>query len=100
VIGSAFAADDECAPNGGAARLLARQRARPRDRLLQLSAARIEGNWLRGAASSVGEMRAGDAAEGAQFTDGLLAVIARVNPALVHLSQLVPPVRGSMQQDR
>jgi hypothetical protein len=43
------------------------------------------------------EMRAWDAAEGARFTDRLLAVIAQVKPGA---GTAVPPVRGSLQQDR
>ena len=58
--------------------------------LLQLAAARNDGNWLRGAAAGLGGIREWDAAEGARFTDRLQSAAAQANPALVSLSLLSP----------
>jgi hypothetical protein len=58
--------------------------------LLQLAAARNDGNWLRGAVAGLGGMREWDAAEGARFIDRLQAAAAQANPALVSLSLLSP----------
>jgi hypothetical protein len=58
--------------------------------VLQLAAARQDGNWLRGAASGVRGLREWDAAEGARFIDRLQAAAAQANPALVSLSLLSP----------
>ena len=58
--------------------------------LLQLGAAWKDGNWLRGAAAGLGEIRQWDADEGARFIDRLQAAATQANPALVSLSLLSP----------
>jgi len=57
---------------------------------LQFSAAQQDGNWVRGAASSISDLRAWDSTEGDRFIDRLQAAAAQVNPALVSLSLLSP----------
>ncbi len=58
--------------------------------LLELIAARQDGNWMRGAAAGVRRLREWDAAEGARFAERFQAAGARVSAALVALALLSP----------
>ena len=61
--------------------------------LLEMTAARAEGNWLRGAASGVRELRTWDLAEAARFHERFATAASDMNPALVHLSLLSPDLQ-------
>jgi hypothetical protein len=58
--------------------------------LLDVVAAWVDGNWVRGASASARSLREWDAAEGARFMERVQAAAAQVNPALVSLSLLSP----------
>jgi hypothetical protein len=49
-------------------------------------AAYLEGNWVKGAATSVRDLMAWDSAEGARFVDRFQAAATEIGPALVQLS--------------
>jgi len=54
--------------------------------LLHTFAAHTEGNWIKGAATGVGSLRAWDSAEGERLIDRVQAAVAEIGPALVQLS--------------
>lgn len=54
--------------------------------LLEIGAARMQGNWLRGAADGVRELRTWDHTEAARFHGRFATAASDMNPALVHLS--------------
>jgi len=54
--------------------------------VLTTFAAHSEGNWIKGAATSIGDLMAWDSAEGARFVDRFQAAAAEIGPALVQLS--------------
>lgn len=61
--------------------------------LLEMGAAWAEGNWPRGAASGVREIRTWDLAEAARFHERFAAAASDMNPALVHLSLMSPDLQ-------
>jgi hypothetical protein len=64
--------------------------------LLELGAARAEGNWLRGAASGVSALRTWDLAEAATFHERFAAAASEMNPALVQLSLISPELQQAV----
>jgi len=54
--------------------------------VLTTFAAHSEGNWIKGAATSIGDLMAWDSAEGARFIDRFQVAAAEIGPALVQLS--------------
>jgi hypothetical protein len=54
--------------------------------VLTTFAAHTEGNWIKGAATSIGDLMAWDSAEGVRFIDRFQVAAAEIGPALIQLS--------------
>jgi hypothetical protein len=61
--------------------------------LLELGASRLDGNWVRGAATAIRELREWDMTEAARFQDRFQAASAEMGPALLYLSLMSPALR-------
>jgi hypothetical protein len=61
--------------------------------LLELGAAHAGGNWMRGAADGVRELRKWEMDESARFSDRIVAPAAEITATLVHLSQMSPGLK-------
>jgi hypothetical protein len=66
--------------------------------MLELIAARQDGNWLRGAAAGVRGLREWDAAEGARFAERFQEAGARLAAALVALALMSPELGAAASQ--
>lgn len=66
--------------------------------VLEVLAGGADGNWLRGMATAVRDMRGWDSAEADRFQVRLDATYAEINPGLVLLSLFEPPIQRAAAQ--